>query len=214
MSAKPVILDLCCGGGGAGMGYKMAGFDVVGLDIMGSTNRRYPAGQFIWANALDHPLEGYDAYHASPPCQAHTPSRFINGNGNTHVCIIREIRERLEATGKPYVIENVPGSPLRNDPIRLCGTMFPPLRVYRHRLFETNWPIPEPPHPKHVHPQQRLGEPLREGEWPLPVGDYIGGWPVRHAMGIDWFMPRRDVKEAIPPLYTKYVGEHLMKVLK
>ena len=56
------------------------------------------------------------------------------------------MRERLLAAGVPYVIENVKGAPLL-DPIVLCGTMFPGLRVLRHRLFESNVALTAPPRP-------------------------------------------------------------------
>lgn len=67
------------------------------------------------------------------------------GNQKPHVELIEPVRELLQATGKPYVIENVPGAPLLG-PVILCGTMFGlktecGAQLRRHRLFETNWPL-------------------------------------------------------------------------
>src|SRR4030042_2837765 len=129
---KPRLLDLFCGAGGAAMGYHRAGFEVVGVDI--KPQPHYPF-EFHQADALTFPLDEFDAYHASPPCQAFTkyknlrkdlPSRYPN--------LIPSTRRRLTDTDKPFVIENVEGSPLIN-PIVLCGSMFG-LDVRRHRLFE------------------------------------------------------------------------------
>ena len=65
---KPRLLDLYCGAGGAAEGYHRAGFDVTGVDVIHQP--RYPF-TFIRADAMTVPLDGYDAYHASPPCQDH-----------------------------------------------------------------------------------------------------------------------------------------------
>ncbi len=62
--------------------------------------------------------------------------------------LVEPVREMLIRSGLPYVIENVDGAPLINAVV-LCGTMFPGLRVLRHRLFEANFQIVAPPHKKH-----------------------------------------------------------------
>ncbi|HTI26219.1 MAG TPA: hypothetical protein VL652_34840 [Kutzneria sp.] len=71
--SRPVLLDLFCGAGGAAMGYHRAGFDVVGVDIQAQPH--YPF-RFIQADAMTYPLAGFDAVHASPPCQDHTELAF------------------------------------------------------------------------------------------------------------------------------------------
>ena len=138
------LLDLFCCAGGAGIGYSRAGFEVVGVDIEPQPN--YPL-TFIQADALnlDRKFVGsFDAIHASPPCQSYSDLAKRNGNADAWPRLIAPVRNMLIKSGLPYVIENVDGAPLRN-PIVLCGTMFPGLRVVRHRLFETSFLILHPP---------------------------------------------------------------------
>jgi hypothetical protein len=107
---RPRLLDLFCGAGGAAVGYHRAGFDVVGVDL--NPQPRYPY-EFRQADALNYPLDGFDAIHASPPCQAFTAYRRRgNGVGDGYPVLITRTRTRLAATGRPYIIENVPGAPL------------------------------------------------------------------------------------------------------
>jgi hypothetical protein len=133
VEARVRLLDLFSGAGGAAVGYARAGFEVVGVDIEPQPN--YPF-EFHQADALEFCREHgheFDAIHASPPCQAYTPLRAVHGKD--YPDMLAATREALEATGLPWVIENVPGAPI-NSGIFLCGTMFD-LRVYRHRWFET-----------------------------------------------------------------------------
>lgn len=157
--SRPLLLDLFCGGGGAAMGYYRAGFDVVGVDI--KPQPLYPFS-FVCMDALaflrrllngetitvdlfrSFRLSDFTAVHLSPPCQAYCALRHMP-NAKAHPELVDQSRDLAELTGLPFVIENVPGSPLR-DPVTLCGTMFG-LRtecgaeLRRHRLFETNWPL-------------------------------------------------------------------------
>lgn len=203
MSTKrPKALDLFCGAGGVGKGLHDAGFDVVGVDIV--PQRRYPF-PFIQADAMQVSFSGFDFIWASPPCQAYTLCQRIRDND--HPDLIGPLREKLNVSGVPWVIENVVGAPL-NDPIELCGSMFG-LRVYRHRLFECPFSIDAPLHPEHTAPLRKMGRPVRDGEFMHVVGNFSGVPLARKAMGIDWMM-RDELKEAIPPAYAEYVGRAAM----
>jgi DNA (cytosine-5)-methyltransferase 1 len=166
---KPRLLDLFCCAGGAAMGYHQAGFEVVGVDI--APQRRYPFA-FIQSDALKLDprfLALFDAIHASPPCQAYSKAQRLRKND--HPDLIIPTRKMLEATGLPYVIENVPGSPLRS-PATLCGGMFSELKVYRHRWFETNQPLWWPAHRPHLAQQVKMGRPIRQGDFIQVVGHF------------------------------------------
>ena len=106
---KPKLLDLFCGAGGASMGYYRAGFEVVGVD--NKPQPHYPF-KFYQADALEFPLDGYDAYHASPPCQGYSSTKYITDvlSKNVNPLLIDDVRQRLKDTGNPYVIENVMNS--------------------------------------------------------------------------------------------------------
>lgn len=203
------LLDLFCGAGGAAMGYRRAGFDeIVGVDI--KAQPRYPF-EFIKADATTYPLDGFDAIHASPPCQRFSKS-VSKRNREKHPDHIAITRERLIASGVPYVIENVPGAPLI-DPITLCGTAFGrPLR--RHRFFESNVKLvgvqcAHENFPPRFPPAWNRKTPLR---FVQPSGGWTAGVhkDVMHdAMGIDWMKPG-ELSESIPPYYTKFIGRQIL----
>jgi DNA (cytosine-5)-methyltransferase 1 len=205
------VLDLFCGAGGASQGLHLAGFELTGVDIKDQPN--YPFN-FIKADASQFDLSGYDFIWASPPCQAH--SSLNNVNKKFYQDFIPIIRSKLQASGKPYVIENVKGAPLINPTI-LCGSSFG-LNVWRHRLFESNFLI------RPIGCQHKL--------FPKPIdvtgtGGYIphrvnpnGGnsrkprnmKEASEAMGIDW-MTRKEISQAIPPAYSQYIGKELLRSL-
>jgi DNA (cytosine-5)-methyltransferase 1 len=217
-ASKPLLLDLFCCAGGAAMGYHQAGFEIIGVDI--TPQPRYPF-TFLQADALKFKpsfLALFDAIHASPPCQSYSDLAKRNGNADEWPRLVEPVRALLVASGRPYVIENVEGAPLLN-PTVLCGTMFPGLRVLRHRLFESNFPISAPKHGKHplVHTlDKRKNHYGKTDEWVDFVSVNGGGnctiAAARDAMGIDW-MNKKEINEAIPPAYTKLVGEQLLKHL-
>ena len=206
---KPRLLDLFCGAGGASMGYHQAGFEVVGVDI--KLQPHYPF-EFHQADALIYPLEGFDAYHASPPCQAYTKAgKQWRQAGRQYPDLINEVRNLLSQTGRLYIIENVPNSPLINPAI-LNGAMFG-LKVHRVRLFECNFDIPFILLPQHRRPIRMGRPPKTDYDIIQPVGHLSGVGHARIVMGIDWYMTQGEIAEAIPPAYTEYIGGYLMKVL-
>jgi hypothetical protein len=223
---RPVILDAFCKAGGAGMGYQRAGFEVVGTDI--EPQPRYPfafvQGDFF--TVLPELVERYRpvAIHTSPVCKVHTDLKHFSRA--EHVDQIPDTRAALEATGLPYVIENVEGAPLL-DPVWLCGSMFG-LGVLRHRGFELgHWKMDQP---ACRHAEQRAASPM------YPVKRYHSGSPRvvmspvigvygrgqglgpgevelwKQAMGIDW-MVRDELSQAIPPAFAQLIGEQLLSHL-
>lgn len=206
------VLDLFCGAGGAGMGYSRAGFKwIVGVDIKPQPN--YPFA-FVQADAMTFNLDGYDFIHASPPCQAHTTLRALQGD-KEYPDLIAPTRERLIASGKPFIMENVMGAPLLN-PITLCGSSFG-LRLRRHRLFESNYVLFQPPCRHYDSPCdiEILNHGKRLTRF-VPVYGSSGGkaphlW--NEAMGIDW-MTKAELTQAIPPAYTEWLGKQMLQVLE
>ena len=219
LHTPPLLLDLFSGAGGAAMGYSRAGFRVVGVDHVRQPH--YPF-EFILADAMTFPLEGWDAIHASPPCQAFTAMRTM-ANSRQHDDLLGPTLARLDTWGGPYVVENVMGAPMRSA-VRLCGTTFGlgsevpgrgPVDLHRHRLFEVNWPLMVPPC---AHRRGRMvvgfyGDHARIRRRSSEGGDIIGPAEkmrlVKEAMGIEW-MTWAEANQAIPPAYTEYVGRALM----
>lgn len=212
------LLDLFCCAGGCSVGYNRAGFDTVGVDINPQPN--YPF-EFHRGDAIEFVKEyghEFDAIHASPPCQSSTNlTKGTNARfGAEYPDLIQATREALEATGKPYIIENVEGSVLRKD-LLLCGDMFD-LRVIRHRYFELGgWHCPQPPHPTSMRKHKGRVSGWRHGAWHegpyfAVYGDGGGKGTVeqwKDAMGIDWVNRKVELVEMIPPSYTEYIGNYL-----
>jgi DNA (cytosine-5)-methyltransferase 1 len=192
-------LDLFCCAGGAGMGLYGAGFDVLGVDIQPQPHYPFP---FVQADAMTFDLTGFDFIWASPPCQRYTLCQRINDN--EHPDLIAPLRKRLKASGAAWVIENVEGAPLIN-PVVLCGSMFG-LRTYRHRLFECSFPVTPPAHPAHDAPIAKMGRPVKDHEFMHVVGNFSNADAGRQALGAFW-MTRDKLREAIPPAYSRYIGE-------
>jgi len=200
------LLDLFCGAGGAGMGYHRAGFEVTGVDI--AHMKDYPF-TFIQGDALEYLAahgHEYDAIHASPPCQAFTAMQHIRKNSEKHPDLIEPTRAALKATGKPCVIENVEGAPMDNA-ITLCGSMFG-LKIIRHRLFESNIPMP------------LLMPCCNHADVYDPWHGKRDAVKFREAMGIDWMRDaggggrKGTLSEAIPPAYTEWLGNQMMIALE
>lgn len=211
---KPRLLDLFSCAGGAGVGYARAGFDVLGVDIDPQPN--YPYEHHV-GDALQYLAKHgreFDAIHASPPCQGYTALKAVHGN--PWPLLIEPVRDLLDQIGKPYVIENVQGAPIRRDLV-LCGEMFG-LRVLRHRYFELgNWTGTAPDHQPHRGRVAgwRHGQ-YYDGPYFAVYGNGGGKGTVaqwQDAMGIDWTSDRRELAEAIPPAFTQHIGTQLMAAL-
>ena len=204
------LLDLYCCQGAASAGYKAAGFEVVGVDI--NPQPRYPFA--FWRRDaiefLKHYGRFFDAVHASPPCQAYSKAQRIMKND--HPDLIGPTREVLLELGVPYIIENVEDArPELIDPVMLCGAPFG-LHTYRHRLFETNFPVTVPEHPEHTVKTVKMGRPLKPGDFYHAVGNFQQVEYVRQDMGVPW-MNRDGIRECIPPAYTEFIGRQLMEHL-
>jgi DNA (cytosine-5)-methyltransferase 1 len=206
------LLDLFCGAGGAAVGYHRAGFEVVGVDIAKQPNFPF---EFLWDDALEIAVEigrGFDAIHASPPCQAFSRASHYHGVHDMHPDLVEPTREVLERIGVPYVIENVERSPLRREVV-LCGEMFG-LRVHRHRVFETGgFSAMGPPHARHRLRGAHHNCHIEAGHARLVAGNYADHADASDAMGIDW-MNRRELTQAIPPAYTEFIGRQLLAHLR
>ncbi len=248
---RPKLLDLFCGAGGCSEGYRRAGFEPYGIDNNPKALRHYP---FPWVcmdalEAMDRLLGGegltfsngetlylkdFDAYHASPPCQAYSIMLNLPWlKGKNYPKLIPIVRQLLIVTDKPYVIENVDGArytsrlPEGLQGGYLCGQMFG-LPIFRHRYFETNFAWFQPGHPKHeghINHGRKLGARAREivvrrtGQTygfdrpECAVGHAaMAGIVARKALGTEW-MNRDEASQAIPPDYTEYVGKYLMQAV-
>jgi DNA (cytosine-5)-methyltransferase 1 len=211
---RPRLLDLFCGAGGAAVGYHRAGFDVVGVDI--APQPRFPF-TFVQADALEYVREHgreFDAVHASPPCQRYTVGRKIHDSGDRHPDLVDPCRVSLNESGRPWVMENVVGAPLRNAAV-LCGLMFG-LKVLRHRGFEASFLLMSPPHPRH--PKGDLtgscqGYSTGANGFVTVAGNNFVRTAGARAMGVDWQMTRPELAQAIPPAYTYYIGLQLMSYI-
>lgn len=193
------------------MGYKLAGFNVLGVDIVPQPH--YPSW-FVQACALDFARQYghlFDLIHASPVCKRYSrTTQQWRRNGYNYPDQIAETRAILHAIGKPYVIENVPDA--RGElwnPIELCGSMFD-LYTTRHRLFETSPRIEVDRVCDHRFPQCKMGrKPKRYGEYIQIMGHFSDVEYGQIAMETPW-MGQCDMNQAIPPAYTQYIGERFL----
>jgi DNA (cytosine-5)-methyltransferase 1 len=202
---------LFCGAGGCSVGYHRAGFDVVGVDLNPQPNYPY---EFHRADALTYPLDGFDAVHASPTCQTFSiATRYHPDAIGDWPDLVTPTRNRLHDEAKvPFVIENVPGAPIRQD-VLLCGEMFG-LRLHRHRYFETEgFLCLQPPHGGHRLRGAIHNCHIEAGYTRQVVGHFADLADASEAMGIDW-MTRDELAEAIPPAYTEWIGGQLLSALE
>jgi len=237
----PAMLDLFCCEGGAATGYAASGYDVFGVDI--KRQHRYPfwfhqgdaldvlarliageAIEFVHQDGRRRSMRLLDfaAIHASPPCQAYSVTKHTHGN--SHPELVDPTRDLLIAAGLPYIIENVPGAPLR-DPLTLCGSMFglvaedidgQVVALRRHRLFESNvWLMGAGGCAHDSTPVAGVyghGRSDRRTKPQAGRGGYTPSKPVRAAlMGMPW-ASQHGLSQAIPPAYTEFLGRQLMEL--
>jgi len=220
MSARLRALDIGCGVGISSDGY--AGyFDVTGIDIDPRVGRYYPY-EFICRDVLRRDHEGnvtadldldylrqFDLLHLGGPCQPW--SRMMScrpGLREQYTDLIEPLRPVLEASGVPYVIENVEGAPLK-DPVWLCAVAFGFPELLRHRGFEAGNGLVIPPLRHPVHPLKAS----KAGHWVPGTAMSIAGHvaPVskaRELMGVTRYVPREGLVEAAPAYMTAYVAAH------
>ena len=227
-------LDLFCGAGGASIGLKQAGFDViVGIDINKNCGKRYPF-DFILADALSLPLDlmDFDFVWASPPCEGFSPaSNASKANGKEYIDLLTPTRTMIE-NHPCWCIENVPNSPMRPDLV-LSGPAVGLENIQRVRIFEfnPNWfirnfflaPCPALV-PKHkfksgeaitvtttmasnnmFYARKAVGMP---GKVPNHEGKKKMGIPKR------FDMTTAEIGRAVPPPYAKFIGEQILTHLK
>lgn len=188
--------------------------DIVGVDL--KEQPRFPF-TFCVSDALMYPTQDFDFIWASPPCQHYT--QMLNHgltSRNKHPDLVAITRQKLIASGLPWVMENVPKSPLRKDLI-LCGEMFG-LRVTRHRVFECNFSIMQPKHVAHkgtgIRNQKEGGYYFRvyghetgKRQWGMAMGmtgpEWVKGQPK-------WY----EIAQAVPPAYAKFILHEFKKYVK
>lgn len=210
------LLDLFCGAGGCSVGYRRAGFDVVGVDI--EPHDDYPFGLHVMDWAESRPMwDDFDVIHASPPCPRYSS---ITTNRDAHPDLVQPVRVALVEWGGVYVIENVPGAPLLS-PAQLCGASFGlginGRQLRRHRLFESNVALLALPCA--CDQKQKVGVYGTGGGGYYPSRNRGGGYKAHPhergpALGIDWMRRGCDLADAIPPAYTEHIGRQLIDHLR
>jgi DNA (cytosine-5)-methyltransferase 1 len=217
----PRILYLFCCQGCGSEGYRRAGFEVTGVDIVEQPNYRKAGFAFHRSDALEFVARrwgwirrNFHAVHAAPPCQGYSDCQRIMQR--EHPMLIEPVRGALDGLGLPYVIENVEGARAElRSPVTLCGAMFTGLHTYRHRLFETGngFTLPQPDEPAHLWPIAKMGRPFGEDEFYHAVGNFSGVDKVRREWGVPW-ANRDGIREGIPPHYSRWIGTHLYAYLQ
>ena len=229
--SRPRLLETHGCQGGAHAGYTKAGWDVTGVDINDAHAKYYP-GQLIIADAATYIREHgheYDAIHTSPPCQWYTRGNAKGrATGNSKWSrSIPPIREALETTGRPYVIENVTDAAWdMHNPVALCGCMFDlntldvdlmRIHLKRERMFETNWRLVAPRPCDHSKIEWWAGayggarRDRHEAKY-VRKGGYVpkNKDVVKALLGIEHDMTWNGLFESLPPAYTEHVGQQLL----
>lgn len=237
-TSRPRLADLCCKAGGAARGYHDAGFDVVGWDI--EPQKNYPYRFIQWDVLKQDPVVAginHDAFHASPSCKGYSAMRSAH-NARSHAREIPLFVDWLNATGRPWVLENVEEARVDMEamakrhcpqpPVMLCGSMFglgaQGCRLERHRLFIANFPLHQTlacAHDREVpvigvyggHARRRAKRHGGRGTRDVWEGGHRTA--MAEALGIPvGEMTTDELSEAIPPAYTRWIGEQLMREVR
>jgi len=216
-----IALDLFCGAGGASKGLLDAGFrQVIGVDNDSKLWEQHITRKDfvcfdVFSEFVEHSLlRKVDFVWASPPCQAYS---FASGKwrnkGKKYPDLIGKTRKLLLKIGKPFVIENVVGSPLRKDLV-LCGGMFG-LKLIRHRVFEVyGFECEQPEHVKHRKPFFVEGKKKKRSFYCSVAGH--GGDGVaslkawQDAMEINWVSDKKVLAQCVPPKYSEFIGRQFL----
>jgi DNA (cytosine-5)-methyltransferase 1 len=226
----PRLLDLFCCEGGASVGYARAGFDVHAVDLDANRLKRNPHAWLVGDafDVIERHGHRFDAIHASPPCQGYT--RGNAGRVTSWPKLIPAVREALDATGLPYVIENVKDAgPEMIEPTALCGCMFDlsttdtdgeTIHLQRLRLFESNYQLTAPRlcvHSSHEWVAGAYGGARRDKYEAKYVrkGGYVPPEKavVKALLGIEHDMTWNGLYECLPPAYTEHIGRQLLAAL-
>lgn len=213
---NPRLLDLFCGAGGCSVGYNRAGWDVTGVDI--ESHPDYPY-ELVVADAMEvltdqRFLSEFDAVHASPPCPRYsrsTPDEYRHA----HPDLLQPTIDALKAWGGLWIVENVPGSPMPN-PTMICGRAMGLKWTRRHRLFTASVPLMSPGCAcSNAQVYGVTGDSWEPRDYTSRNGRKARSVAhAREVMGIDWMTRWADLADAIPPVYTEFVGGQLIEWIK
>lgn len=230
---RPRLLETHACQGGATAGYLRAGWDVTVVDI-NRNHAKYNPAPLVIADAATYIREHghkYDAIHTSPPCQWYTRGNAPRrGQESRWERTIPAIREACEATGRPYVIENVKDAAWDlSEPVTLCGCMFDLstidtdgvlIHLQRPRLFETSWGMTAPracDHSAHEWVAGAYGGARRDKYEAKYVrrGGYVppDKAVVSALLGVKHHMTWNGLYECLPPAYTEHIGRQLLASL-
>lgn len=196
------------------MGYYLAGFDVIGVDLKPQAQYPFPIlrrdGRAVLLD--DGILSEIDAIHASPPCLSETQLRHLTKKQYEDL-LTPTLQLLDDLVDIPWVVENVETTTKMPGSTVLCGTHFnlgtDGYVLKRHRRFSTSFPLTQPG-PCWCAGKKVGGVYGNLSKTGMLRGHKFGPDEARKAMGIDW-MSRKGLALAIPPDYTRWIGEQLIQ---